>query len=336
MSQLIEKLCRKESLSIEESTQMFARTIKGDVDAVELAGFLIALRCKGEDASEILGAATALLSAAEPFATPDYDFIDCCGTGGDGLATLNVSTATAFVLASLGVPVAKHGNRAVSSQSGSTDVLKVLGVPVDQTPEMSRQLLDKHNLCFLHAPQYHPGVRHAMPVRQSLKVRTVFNLLGPIINPARPNLRLIGLYDVRYLGLVAKTLNSLGVERALVVNGQVDEIAVHGETQVCELNHGDIRQYVISPQSLGLPTYDLKAIAGADPAFNANALLEALNGKGAEAYRAAIAANAAAGLYLAQQVSSLKSGVESAMAALSDGVCARFLSEYQQEVRRAS
>jgi len=336
MSLLIEKLCRKESLSIEESMQVFSRTVKGDMDSAELAGFLIALRCKGEDANEIVGAATALLSAAEPFATPDYDFIDCCGTGGDGFATLNVSTATAFVLASLGVPVAKHGNRAVSSQSGSTDVLKVLGIPVDQTAEISRQLLDKHNLCFLHAPQYHPGVKHAMPVRQSLKVRTVFNLLGPIINPARPNLRLIGLYDARYLSLVAQTLKSLGVERALVVNGQVDEIAVHGETQVCELDQGEIRQYSIQPSNLGLPTYALKDIAGADPEFNANALVEALNGQGSEAYRAAIAANAAAGLYLAQQVSSLKSGVESVMAALSDGVCARFLNEYQHEVRRAS
>lgn len=336
MNAALDQLCRGESLSGQQTEEFFANVVTGDCEPLELAAMLVALRCKGETAEEVYGAASALLAAAEPFATPDYDLIDCCGTGGDGLATLNVSTATAFVLAALGVPVAKHGNRAVSSKSGSTDVLKILGIPFDATPTRSRQLLDDLQLAFLHAPQYHAGVKHAMPVRQTLKVRTLFNLLGPIINPARPNLRLIGLYDARYLTLVAETLQKLGVSRALVVNGEVDEIAVHGETQIVELRDGKLQSFTITPEQLGLPRYPVSAIAGGEPEYNAEALLQALAGKGSEAYRTAIAANAGAGLYLAGKADSLKHGAEFAMAALQDGVVETYLQRYMNEVRDAA
>ena len=331
MNPLLERVVAGADLSVQDAEQAFTRIVRGEADVIEISALLIALRTKGETAEEVAGAARALLAAALPFAQPNYDVIDCCGTGGDGMGTLNVSTAVAFTLASLGVPVAKHGNRAVSSQSGSTDVLKALGISCEQTPERARELLDRYQLCFLHAPQYHPGVRHAMPVRQALKLRTLFNLLGPIINPARASLRLMGVYDAKYLRLVAETLQQLGVIRAIVVNGGVDEFAVHGPSQLVELRDGKLQAATLSPEDVGLQRYPIEALRGGDASANAAEIETVLAGAGRPAFHAAIAFNAGAGLYVAGKVGSIAAGVERASAALRDGLPLARLRDLQRE-----
>jgi anthranilate phosphoribosyltransferase len=331
MNTVIERIVAGADLSVTDAEQAFARIVRGEADVIEISALLIALRTKGETAEEVAGAAHALLAAAVPFPTPSYDFIDCCGTGGDGMGTLNVSTAVAFTLASLGVPVAKHGNRAVSSQSGSTDVLKALGIQCEQTPERARELLDRYQLCFLHAPQYHPGVRHAMPVRQALKLRTLFNLLGPIINPARASQRLMGVYDAKYLMLVAETLREIGVKRAIVVNGEVDEFAVHGPSQYVQLQNGELTRAELTPEAIGLPRYAISDLRGADAAANAEEIVAVLGGAGRPAFRDAIALNAGIGLYVAERVQSMAAGVQQVQAALRDGLPLNSLQAMQRE-----
>src|SRR3546814_9574888 len=191
---------------------------------------LVALRLKGETTDELIGAARALRAFDAPLERPDYPFADTCGTGGDGSGAINVATAVAFVAAAAGLPVAKHGNRSVTSRCGSADVLEQLGAKLDVPAEVSRKALDETGVCFLFAPRYHPGLRHAGPVRRALKVRTIMNVLGPCVNPAEPGVQLLGVADPRLLEPVARTLAALGVERALVVHGAgLDEIALHGE-----------------------------------------------------------------------------------------------------------
>lgn len=331
MNPVLERVVAGANLSVSDAEQAFSRIVRGEADVIEISALLIALRTKGETAEEVAGAAHALLAAALPFPTPAYDVIDCCGTGGDGMGTLNVSTAVAFTLASLGVPVAKHGNRAVSSQSGSTDVLKALGIQCEQTPERARALLDQYQLCFLHAPQYHPGVRHAMPVRQALKLRTLFNLLGPIINPARASLRLMGVYDPKYLMLVAETLRAIGVKRAIVVNGGVDEFAVHGPSQYVELRDSVLRPDTLTPEQVGLQRFPIEALRGGDAVANAAEIEAVLAGAGRPAFHAAIALNAGSGLYVAGKVGTIAAGVEKAAAALRDGVPLARLRDLQRE-----
>lgn len=331
MHPLLEKLSAHQHLTTAEAETFFSAIVEGQADPIMMAGILVALRSKGETVDELTGAAKALLRAAQPFPKPEYDTIDCCGTGGDGLGTLNVSTAVAFVLAAAGVPVVKHGNRSVSSQSGSSDVLKALGISTDITPEQARETLDKHRLCFLHAPHYHPGVKHAMPVRQALKIRTLFNLLGPIINPAQPAVRLMGVYDARLLTRVAETLRSLGVKRAWVVNGGIDELALHQVTTVAELKNDEVREQVIDATQVKLPMRDLHELKGGDPVFNANEITEVLAGRGNLAFADAIALNAGAGLVLMKKEKSLVSGVATAHAILRDGAALHVLQALQRE-----
>lgn len=330
MHALLEKVCARVDLSQAESAQAFGQIVRGEADVIEISALLIALRSKGETAAEIAGAAQALLAEASAFPLPDYDTMDCCGTGGDGLHSLNISTAVAFVLAALGVPVVKHGNRAVSSQSGSSDVLQALGIHCQLPVELARVALDRYGLCFLHAPHYHPGVRHAMPVRSALKMRTLFNLLGPLLNPARPRLRLLGVYDAKLLEKMAMSLLELGVKRAWVVNGEVDEIALHTKTDIAELKQGEIRLLALTPEQAGVARQPLADLRGGDAPFNAMALRVALQGQGPLAYREAIALNAGAGLLLAAKVKSLSEGVAQVRLALQEGAALSVLENVQQ------
>lgn len=193
-----------------------------------------------------------MLANANPFPTPDYDFADIVGTGGDGHNTINISTTAAFVAAACGVKVAKHGNRGVSSKSGSSDLLAAFGIDLAMNPETARGALDDLGVCFLFAPQYHSGVRHAMPVRQTMKTRTLFNVLGPLINPARPKIELMGVYDPALIRPIAETMVSMGMKRAAVVHGSgLDEVAIHGTTQVAEIRDGKIEEYTLSPEDFG-------------------------------------------------------------------------------------
>ncbi|MGF1769301.1 anthranilate phosphoribosyltransferase [Enterovibrio makurazakiensis] len=294
MDAIINKLYEQESLSREESHQLFDTIIKGEMDPILLAATLTSLKIKGETPEEIAGAASALTENANPFPSPDYDFADIVGTGGDGSNSINISTTAAFVAAACGVKVAKHGNRGVSSKSGSSDLLAAFGIDLAMSPETARGALDDLGVCFLFAPQYHSGVRHAMPVRQTMKTRTIFNLLGPLINPAKPTLELMGVYDKALVRPIAETIKTLGLKRAAVVHGSgLDEVAIHGETTVAEIKYGVITEYTLTPEDFGVNTHPLKSIEGGTPEENREIITQILQGKGTEAQQSAVAVNVA-------------------------------------------
>jgi len=324
------------SLRREEATAVFGRVIDGSWSELEVAGLLGALKARGETPEEIAGAAEALRGAARAFPRPDYVFADTCGTGGDGHGTLNVSTAAAIVAAELGIPVAKHGNRAVSSRCGSADVLEAAGVRLDASPSGARRCLDEVGLCFLFAPQYHAGVKHAMPVRRAFGTRTIFNLLGPLVNPARPPLQVVGVYDPALCEPLAATLRLLGVKAALVVHGDgLDEIALHGPTRAVLARDGRLRELELTPEEAGLGRRPLGALAGGTPADNAEALQALLEGRENGAYRDAVSLNAGALAWLAGMADSLADGVELAARALSTGRAARRLRRWIEVSRGA-
>ncbi|MGF1698942.1 anthranilate phosphoribosyltransferase [Photobacterium makurazakiensis] len=291
---IADKLYDQQALTQDESQTLFDAIIKGDVEPILLSAVLTALKIKGETPAEIAGAAKALLANANPFPRPDYDFADIVGTGGDGANTINISTTAAFVAAACGIKVAKHGNRGVSSKSGSSDLLDKFGINLAMKPETAREALDDLGVCFLFAPEYHGGVRHAMPVRQTLKTRTIFNVLGPLINPARPNIELMGVYDKSLVRPIAETMATMGMKRAAVVHGSgLDEVAIHGETTVAEIIDGEIKEYTLTPADFGLNTHPLEAIKGGEPEENRQIITDILTGKGTEAQVGAVAVNVA-------------------------------------------
>ncbi|MDU4093675.1 MAG: anthranilate phosphoribosyltransferase [Pantoea sp.] len=294
MQHILEKLYQAQTLTRSESHQLFSAIITGQLEPTQLAAALIAMKVRGERPEEIAGAASALLADARPFPRPDYAFADIVGTGGDGSNSINISTASAFVAATCGLKVAKHGNRSVSSKSGSSDLLAAFGISLDLPAEQARQALDDLNVCFLFAPQYHTGFRHAMPVRQQLKSRTLFNVLGPLINPARPPLAVIGVYSPELVLPIAETLRVLGYQRAAVVHGGgMDEVAIHSATQVAELRDGDITSYQLTPDDFGLPYHPKESLAGGTPEENRDILTQLLQGKGELAHQHAVAVNVA-------------------------------------------
>ncbi|OYD26034.1 anthranilate phosphoribosyltransferase [Oceanimonas baumannii] len=320
MSLAMEQLYRGENISREQAHALFEQVMNGDMDPLMLSSLLTALKIKGETSDEIAGAASALLAAARPFPRPDYAFCDIVGTGGDGMNTINVSTTSALVAAACGIKVAKHGNRGVSSKSGSSDLLEQLGIRLDLSPEQARRCLDETNVCFLFAPHYHGGIRHAMPVRQALKTRTIFNVLGPLINPARPGFMVLGVYSPALVRPIAETLVAMGLNRGMVVHGSgLDEIAIHGTTHIAEINHGEINEYDITPEELGLERHDLSAIEGGEPAENRQITEALLAGEGTLAQQSVIAINVAPLLVMSGQVKNLKQGVERALSVLRSG-----------------
>lgn len=292
--QILEQLFNGTSLSREQSKQLFSAIVQGELSNEQLAGALIALKLKGETVDEISGAVTALQAAAEPFPTPDYVFADIVGTGGDGANTINISTASAIIAASMGAKVAKHGNRSVSSKTGSSDVLAALGARLDLDATTARKALEEIGICFLFAPQYHRGFKHAVPVRQALKTRTIFNILGPLINPAKPKHQLLGVYDEKLLQPYAETALTLGHQHSIVVHGAgLDEVALHAETQVAEIYQGKIERYTLTAEDFGLKPQPLDAIRGGEPEQNAQYIRALLQGKGEQAHVNAVAANTA-------------------------------------------
>jgi anthranilate phosphoribosyltransferase len=285
-----------------------------------MAAAFVALRVTGETADEVTGAALALRAAARPFPTPAYMFADSCGTGGDFSGSINVSTAAAIVAAACGLPVVKHGNRSFTSKCGSADVLEALGARLDLDPLESREILDRTGFCFLLAPLYHPGIAHAGPVRRALKVRTIMNLLGPCLNPARPRVQLLGVADPNLLRPIAETLRALQVERALVVHGSgLDEVALHGFTRAVSLRAGKLEEIEITPEQAGLKRLPVQQIAGGTPAENAARLAALLSGRGGEADTSVVALNAGALLTSAGKAPSLREGVAMAFDALRGG-----------------
>ncbi|NCP64345.1 MAG: anthranilate phosphoribosyltransferase [Paraglaciecola sp.] len=314
---VLEQLYRGEQLQQGEMSQVFSEVVSGKVGDIELSSLLTALKMKGEQPAEIAGAAQALIQHASAFERPDYAFADIVGTGGDGHDTINISSAAAIVAASCGLKVAKHGNRSVSSQSGSADLFKAFGLELLMSAETARRCLDESNLCFLFAPNYHAGIRYAMPVRTTLKTRTLFNLLGPLVNPARPSHIIIGVYDTALLQPFALTLQLLGYQHALVVHGSgLDEFALHGDTQVIEVQGKDLARYSLNPDDFGLPSFPLDAIKGGEPVHNKELIEQVLKGQGQAAHQAAVAMNAGALLKLCGQADSFAKGAEMALNAM--------------------
>ena len=323
------RLLAGEDLTAEDAEHLFERLVLGKLEAAEIAGMLIALRMKGETAEEMIGSARGLFAAALPFDSPDYLFADCCGTGGDNSGSINVSTAVAFVAAACGLPIAKHGNRSVSSRCGSADVLEALGAKIDVEPDKARSLLDDTRFCFLFAPAYHPGMKHAAPVRRQLQVRTVMNLLGPCINPARPPVQLLGVADARMLRRIAQTLAAMGVEEALVVHGSgLDEVALHAETRAIRLSNGSLEEILLTPEEAGLQRAPLSSVTGGDVAENADRLRALMTGGGHDSEQDIVVLNAAALLMTAGRAGSLSDGVGHAREALLSGAANAVLRAY--------
>ena len=328
------KLLTGENLPSEDSEHLFERLVLGKLEPAEIAGMLIALRMKGETAEEMIGAARALSAAALPFERPDYLYADCCGTGGDGSGLINVSTATAFVAAACGLPIAKHGNRSVSSRCGSADVLEALGAKIDISPEKARALLDETGFCFLFAPAYHPGMKHAALVRRQLEVRTIMNLLGPCINPARPPVQLLGVADPKMLRRIAQTLAAMGVEEALVVHGSgLDEVALHGETRALRLSGGSIQEMQIAPEDAGLERAPLKVVTGGDVEENARRVNALFAARGSQAEQDIVIINTAALLRTAGLATDLLEGASMARESLVSGKAAETLARFIEASR---
>lgn len=323
--QLLREVLMGHQPTQEEAADLFGALIAGDFHDIEISALLATLRTRAETAAELAGAAQAFLAAAITVPTK-LRCLDSAGTGGDRAGTINISTAAALAVASQGVKMAKHGNRSVSSLTGSADVLQALGVPVDLTPQQAAQSLETHHFAFLFAPNYHPAIARVMTVRRTLAVPTLFNLIGPILAPAPLKAQLMGVANPEVGELVAQTLAKLDRPHALVVTGSgLDEIAVHGPTQVWEIREGEVDRYQISPQDMGLTTHSLTDLKGGEPQVNAQILRQALSGQGNRAQRDAIASNAGALAYLDGRADNLKDAVQWAGEVVDSGVGAQHL-----------
>jgi len=323
---LLAKLVDGRILTADEAHAFFAACLRGEPTPAQVAAAVTALRIRGETVEEIAAFATAMREAARTLVHP-YDAIDTCGTGGDGQHTFNISTAAALVLAGAGLKVAKHGNRAMSSKSGSSDVLSVLGVNLQASPAQQRRSLDRAGIAFLFAPAYHGAMRHVGPVRAEIGFRTVFNLLGPLSNPAGAKRQVMGVYDPRLLEPLAEVLGRLGAARAWTVHGQgLDELTTTGETEVAEWKDGSVRRFTVTPEDAGLPRADLAALRGGDAEENAVALRALLDGA-TGAYRDIVLLNAAAALIVADRAVDLAEGAALAARVIDDGRAAKALAD---------
>ena len=318
MKATLARLALGETLSADEAEVAFGLIMSGEATPAQIAGLLMALRVRGETVAELTGAVRAMRSRMVTVDAPP-DAIDVCGTGGDNAGTLNVSTAVTFVLAACGVPVAKHGNRALSSRTGGADVLTALGVNVDVPLDRLPGILRDVGCAFLFAPRHHSALRHAAGPRVELGTRTIFNLLGPLANPARVRRQLTGVFASVWAQPMAEALRDLGTERAWVVHGQgLDELTVAGPNTVVALDAGAITTFVVDASDAGLPRAPIEAIRGGDAAHNAQALVALLNGAPGP-YRDTVALNAAAGLIVAGRATTLRDGVGLAEAVIDSG-----------------
>ncbi|CDO38534.1 MULTISPECIES: anthranilate phosphoribosyltransferase [Novosphingobium] len=303
-----------------EAEAAFAAILDGEVPEGRIAEFLIALSDRGENASEIAGAARALRARMIPVEAP-VNAIDVCGTGGDGHHTLNVSTAVSLVVAACGVPVAKHGNRAASSKAGAADTLEALGLNLDRAVETAEATLADLGICFLFAARHHPALGRLMPLRKSLGRRTIFNLMGPLANPAQVRRQLVGIARPAYVPIYADAIRRLGTEHSLVVSGDegLDELSLAGGNEVAEVTGSELAMRRVSPADAGLPAAPVDAIRGGDPEYNAQALRRLLMGEPG-AYRDAVLFNAAGALIVAGEAKTWQEGVEEAAEAIDKGL----------------
>ncbi|AKG05104.1 anthranilate phosphoribosyltransferase [Salimicrobium jeotgali] len=294
-----------------EAYELMHSIMNGEVTTAQLAGLLSLMKYRGETSSEITGFVKAMREHMKEFPMSDSDFVDTCGTGGDGASTYNISTAVSIILAGMGVKVAKHGNRKVSSTSGSADVIETLGIRVDSTPDEGAEALRAQGLTFLYAPVYHPAMKHAAKAREELGFRTVFNLLGPMSNPANAKRQLIGVYDTSYAEKMAEALKQLGSEHVLFVTGQdgLDEITITGTTDVVELKNNEITRFTVHPADFGYSTFPIEDVQIASSDESAGLIRNVLKGSAPEAAQAIAVMNAGAGVYVAGGAETIADGV---------------------------
>ena len=314
IKEAILKLSKKENLNYEEAKEVMNEIMSGKATAVQMSSYLTALSMKGETIEEITGSAAGMRANCIKL-LHNMEVLEIVGTGGDNSNSFNISTASAIVIAAGGVAVAKHGNRAASSKCGAADVLEELGININISPEKSREILSKINICFLFAQNYHIAMKYVAPVRKELGIRTVFNILGPLSNPAGANIELMGVYDESLIEPLAKVMQNLGVKRGMVVYGtdKIDEISMSSETKVCEiLDKENLKSYTISPKDFGYDFCDKKELEGGDRKENAEIIRNIFSLKDKGAKRKAVCMNAGAGFYIAGIVKNIKEGVQMA------------------------
>ena len=335
----IRRLASGESLSRDEAALAFGCVMRGEGTAAQVSALLMGLRVKGETPDELAGVATALRDAMTVLhADAPELLVDTCGTGGGTLTTFNISTAAALLAAGAGVRVAKHGNRSFTSRSGSADVLEALGVRIDIPVARMGEVLDGAGIVFMFAPSMHPAMRHVGPVRRELAIQTVMNLVGPLANPARAGRQVIGVADVRRLGLIGGALQALGTTHSLIVHGApgLDEVSPLGSTMVLELVDGEARSWTLEPERLGIPAVLDSDLAGAEPADNARVVMEVLAGRGRPGAIAAVTMNAAAAIYVSGLADDFPAALALAREALRDGAGRKALEKLRTVSGRAA
>lgn len=331
----IEKVIGGVDLTEEEMIECMTRIMSGEVTEAEIASFLTALKIKGEAVSEIVGGVKVLREKAEMVEIQNYYKVDTCGTGGDMLGTYNISTAVAILAAAAGVTVVKHGNRSVSSKCGSADVLEALGVQIDLTSKQVEECVKNIGIGFFYAPSFHKSMKYVGKTRKDLGFRTIFNILGPLANPAYANAQVLGVFSPMLLKPMAEVLKELGVERALIVHGMdgLDEISTSGPTQVAQLKNGEIETYTLKPEDLGIPRATIEDIKGGDAIENAQIIRRLFEGETGPK-RDILLVNAAAALYVGKKVNSLEDGVKMAEIIIDSGRALNKLNEFVEETNR--
>ena len=335
IKEAIIKLSKKQDLAYAEAEAVMDEIMSGQATPVQMSSYLTALSLKGETIDEITASAAGMRAHCIKL-LHNLDVLEIVGTGGDGSNSFNISTTSSLVIAAGGVPVAKHGNRAASSKSGAADVLEVLGVKITLTPERSAEILKKINICFLFAQNYHIAMKYVAPIRKELGIRTVFNILGPLSNPAGANMELMGVYDQSLVEPLAQVMANLGVDRGMVVYGQdsLDEISMCAPTSVCEIRDGKFTFYEITPEQFGYERCEKGALTGGTPAENAEITKAILKGEEKGPKRQAVCLNAGAALYIAGKAASIEEGVKLAESLIDSGAVLKKLEEFVEETNK--
>ena len=335
IKEAIVKLSKKQDLAYAEAEAVMDEIMSGQATPVQMSAYLTALSLKGETIDEITASAAGMRAHCIKL-LHNLDVLEIVGTGGDGSNSFNISTTSSLVIAAGGVPVAKHGNRAASSKSGAADVLEALGVKITLTPERSAEILKKINICFLFAQNYHIAMKYVAPIRKELGIRTVFNILGPLSNPAGANMELMGVYDQSLVEPLAQVMANLGVNRGMVVYGQdsLDEISMCAPTSVCEIRDGKFTSYEITPEQFGYERCEKGALTGGTPAENAEITKAILKGEEKGPKRQAVCLNAGAALYIAGKAASIEEGVKLAESLIDSGAALKKLEEFVEETNK--
>ena len=335
IKEAIIKLSKKQDLTYAEAETVMDEIMSGQATPVQMSAYLTALSLKGETIDEITASAAGMRAHCIKL-LHDMDVLEIVGTGGDGSNSFNISTTSSLVIAAGGVPVAKHGNRAASSKSGAADVLEALGVKITLTPERSAEILKKINICFLFAQNYHIAMKYVAPIRKELGIRTVFNILGPLSNPAGANMELMGVYDQALVEPLVQVMANLCVNRGMVVYGQdsLDEISMCAPTSVCEIKDGKFTSYEITPEQFGYEKCEKGALTGGTPAENAEITKAILKGEERGPKRQAVCLNAGVALYIAGKAASMEEGVKFAESLIDNGAALKKLEEFVEETNK--